>query len=69
MNYENLALEVKNISKLNNISVHPLIISEDSVATRNLLTYLQNIGLIKNTIRVGQVAVLLQMCHTVCKFL
>ena len=60
MNYENLALEVKNISKLNNISVHPLIISKDSVVTRNLLTYLQNTGLIKNTIRVGQIEVLLK---------
>jgi hypothetical protein len=35
--YENLALEIKNISKLNNLSVYPLVISEEGVLTRNFL--------------------------------
>ena len=32
--YENLALEVKNIWKLNNVSVHPLVISADESSPR-----------------------------------
>jgi hypothetical protein len=62
--YENLALEIKNIWNLSNISIYPLVISLEGVVTRNFLKYLKNIGLTKNILRVGQKAVLLQMCHS-----
>jgi hypothetical protein len=45
--YENLALDIKNIWKLNNVSVYPLVISVEGVVTRNFLKYTKNIGLTK----------------------
>jgi hypothetical protein len=41
--YENLALEIKNIWKLNNISICPLVISTEGVVIK-VLKYLQTIG-------------------------
>jgi hypothetical protein len=67
--YENLALEIKNIWKLSNVSIGPLVISVEGGVTKNFLKYLKNIGLTKNILRVRQKAVLLQMCHIMCKFL
>ena len=43
MKYENLALEIKNIWKLNSIYVYPLAISAEEVTTYNFLKYLENI--------------------------
>ena len=45
--YVNLALEIKNIWKLNNVSIHPLVISA-GVVTRNFLKYLENTGVTEN---------------------
>ena len=59
MKYGNLALEIKIISKLNNVSIYPLVISAEGVITRELLKYLENMCLIKNILRVP-----LQKCHT-----
>jgi hypothetical protein len=67
--YENLALEIKNIWKLNNVSIHTLVILGKRVVTKNSLKYLENIGLTKHSLRVGQKTVLLQTHHTVSKFL
>jgi len=39
MKYENLALQNKNIRKLNNVSVYPLVISVEEVVTENILKY------------------------------
>jgi hypothetical protein len=50
--YENSALEIKNIWQLNNVSVYPWS-SQLKIATC-FPTYLQNIGLTKNILRVGQ---------------
>ena len=61
--YENLTLEIKNIWKLNNVSVYPLVISAEVVVTKSFLKYIENTGLTKNILRVGQT------CHTVRKFL
>jgi hypothetical protein len=69
MKYEHLDLEFKNIWKHNSVSTYPLVISAEGGAIRNLLKYLENCGLNKNILTVGQKAVLLQMCHIVCKFL
>jgi hypothetical protein len=67
--YENLATEITNIWKLNNLSVYSLVIAAKGVVIRNFLKYTENNGLTKNTSRVGQKAVLLQKCHTERKFL
>ena len=69
MKYENLAMEISNIWKLNNVSVYPLVILAEGVVTKNFIKHTENIGLTQNTLRVEQTAVLLQMCHTVRKFL
>jgi hypothetical protein len=39
---------------LNNIIVHSLVISPEGVVTRNVLKYLENTGLTKKILRVGQ---------------
>jgi len=59
--YENFALEINNVWKLN-MSIYTLVISVEDVVTTNFLKYLKNIGLTKNILRVRQKAVLLQMC-------
>jgi hypothetical protein len=69
MKYENLALEIKkNIWMRNNVR-YPSVISVEGVITKNLIKYLENIALTKNTLRVGQKAVLLHTCHIKRKFL
>jgi hypothetical protein len=67
--YENLVLEIKNICERNNLYLYPSVISAEGVVSKNLLKYLENIGLTKNILRMGQKAVPLQTCHIVCKFL
>ena len=69
MNYEHLDLETKNIWKHNSVSTYPLVISAEGGVIKNFLKYLENYGLNKNILTVGQKAVLLQMCHIVWKFL
>jgi hypothetical protein len=54
MKYENLTLEAKNIWKLNKVSTYRIAISGNGVFTRNFLKYLENVGLTKNILRVGQ---------------
>ena len=39
MKYKHLALEIKNIWKLNNISLYLLVISVEGVVTKNILIY------------------------------
>jgi hypothetical protein len=67
--YENLALEIKNIRKLNYGAIHSLVISAEGVVISNFLKYLENAGLIENVLGVGQRPVLLQMFHILRKFL
>jgi len=67
--YENLVLEIKNIWKRKNLSLYPSVISAEGVVSKNFLKHLENIGLTKNILRVGQKAVPLRTCHIVCKFL
>jgi hypothetical protein len=47
--YENLALEIKNMRKFNNIFIYPFITSAEEVATKNFLQYPENIGLSKTS--------------------
>jgi hypothetical protein len=51
MKYENLAMGIKIISKLNNVSVYSLVVSAEGVVIRNFLKYLENMGLSKNLLR------------------
>jgi hypothetical protein len=46
--YENLALEIKTILKLNSVFIYPLIVLAEGVATKNFLKHLENTGLTKN---------------------
>ena len=69
MKYENLALQIKNIWKLNNVSAYPLVILAEGVVIKSFLKYVKNNGSIKNLLRVERKAVLLPTCHTVSKFL
>jgi hypothetical protein len=48
---ENMALENKNISNLNNVSIFPLFISAEGVVTKIFLKCLENMGLTKNILR------------------
>jgi len=59
----------KNIWKLNNASVHSLVVSAKGMVTKCILKYIENTRLTKSFKRVGQEAVLLQTCYIVRKFL
>ena len=67
--YENLALENKKYIWKLNVSTYPSVISAEGVISKNFLKYLENIGLTKNILRVGQKAIPLRTCRIVCKFL
>jgi hypothetical protein len=64
-NFEQLALEIKNIWKLSNISVHSLVVSAKRVVTRSFPKCIENIGLTKSVMRVEQKSILLQTRHIV----
>jgi hypothetical protein len=49
----NLALEIQNIWKLNDVSVYPTVISADGVATRSFLKYLQDVDLTKKNLKIS----------------
>jgi len=67
--YENLALQIKNNWKLNNVPVYPFVILAEGVVIESFLKYVKNKGSIQNLLRVGRKAVQLPTCHTVRKFL
>lgn len=48
-NYENLVLEIKNMWKLNNVSVDPPVISAEGVVTKIIQKYLDNTGVTKKS--------------------
>ena len=54
----NLAVEIKNICKLNNLSIYSSAISAGGVVTKNFLKHLKNTDLTKNILRVGQKALI-----------
>jgi hypothetical protein len=57
---ETLAMEIKSNWRLNNECIQPLVISVEGAVTKNFLKYLENTGLTKTILRVGQNAVPLQ---------
>jgi len=60
-----LALEVKNIWKLNNVPIYTSVISAAVMVNKNLLKYPENVRLTKNILRVWQKAVLLHAGYMV----
>jgi hypothetical protein len=60
---------IQTLNYINYISIHPTIISTESVVTITFQKYLQNSGLTETILREVQIAVLLQTWHTVRKFL
>ena len=52
--YENLVLEIKSMWKLNNVSIDPPVISAEELVIRNIKNYLDNTGLTRNVLRMGQ---------------
>ena len=67
--YQNLAIEVQRIWKLNSVKIIPLIISVEGVMSKQLKAYLKEIGLPNGIKFTMQKAAILQTCHLVRKFL
>ena len=65
--YENVAVNIKNMCKLNRVSVYPLVISAEGVVTKNFLKYLENIAFTKNILSGAKNSII--TFHTVRKFL
>jgi len=66
--YENLALGIKNIWKLNSVFTSSLGISVEEVVTQNFLIYVENIGFTSNMLEWGKKQYS-HKCVTVSKFL
>ena len=67
--YEELAIQLKNIWKLSNVTIHPIIISVEGVVSKQLTKTIEELALPSSIARIGQKAILLQTCHIVRKFL
>ena len=65
---ENVALETKNILKLHNALIYPVVTTAEGVVTRNFLKS-REYWLNQKVLRVAKTAVQLQKCHIVLKFL
>jgi hypothetical protein len=62
--YENLALEIKNIWKLNHGPLHRSVISTEAVVTKNFLKYVQNTGLIENILSGAKATTITNVSHS-----
>lgn len=67
--YENLAYDLKQQWNLQKVGIVPFIISAEGHISKNFTRNLENLGLRRTIVTVGQRAVLLQTCHIVRKFL
>lgn len=67
--YEDLALEIKQMWKLQSVKTYPLVISAEGVVSKNFRKNLKLMGLPQRILNYGQKAVILQTCHIVRKFL
>jgi hypothetical protein len=65
---ENVALEIKNVLKLHNALIYPVVTTAEGVVTRNFLNS-REYRFNQKVLRVGKTAVQLQKCHIVLKFL
>jgi hypothetical protein len=64
--YENVAVDIKNMWKVNRVSVYPLVISA-GVVTKNFMKYLENVAFTKNVLSGAKGSII--TFHTVRKFL
>lgn len=55
--------------KLEEVKVVAMVVSAEGIVSKNFSRNLQNLGLPRNILNVGQRAVVLQTCHIVRKFL
>ena len=67
--YEDLAIEMKNIWKLNKVTTILLVISAEAVVLSNFVRNLEKIGMLNWTFKTSQKMVILQTCHIMRKFL
>lgn len=67
--YQNLAIEIKRLWKLDRVTIVPLVISVDGVCTVRLRSNLELLGLPSGLVVIMQKAAILQTCHIVRKFL
>ena len=64
--YEELAIQFKNIWKLNNkVTRHPIVISANGVVSKKLSKTIEELAIPSNMVRIGQKAILLQTYHIV----
>jgi hypothetical protein len=67
--YEDLAIQIKNIWKLSNVSIHPIVMSIEGVMSNNFKSNLKEIGVQEYHHKTAQKIAILQTCHIVRKFL
>ena len=67
--YEELAFQLKNIWKLNHVSIYPLVMSTEGVVSKTFHFNIEKLQLNPNIFTIGQRAILLQTCHILRKFL
>jgi hypothetical protein len=67
--YEDLALQIKEIWKLDEVKTYPLVMSAEGVLTKNFKKNLIQLGLAESILKAAQKAILLQTCHIIRKFL
>lgn len=67
--YTNLAIEMKNVWKLNKVTVVPIIISAEGIVSKSFVENLTKLGLPDGLLTPIQKATLLQTCHIIRKFL
>ena len=67
--YEELAWQIKDIWKLERVSIYPLVISVEGVVLYNFNKNIEKLGLPNTILKHAQKATLLQTCHIMRKFL
>ena len=67
--YKELAFQLKNIRKLNHVSIYPSVMSAEGVVSKTFHYNIEKLQLNPNIFTIGQRAILLQTCHIVRKFL
>ena len=67
--YEELAWQIKEIWKLDRVSIYPLVISVEGVVSNNFDKNIEKLGLPNTILKHAQKATILQTCHIVRKFL
>lgn len=66
--YEDLAIQMKDIWKLERVNIYPFVISAEAVVTQNFQRIMEKIGMPKWIFRTIQKIVILQTCQIVRRF-